>query len=302
MKRYLSFSRTFDSESVDKMIGSIILQYHVIEKGLTMPESTPGFGRERVISLCNDCIKCLKKHGQDDEQLNHAIGVILEYEDYHKSRGFILDNSITKSITSLRESLQWEVRKSIQKEITREEYFSKLQLPFHAFSNSRSSVRNYSDENVPISRILDALNLACNAPSACNRQSWRTYVFSDKTMIIRLLEMQGGARGFGHLANKLILVTGELGLFCNSNERNQVYIDGGIYSMNLLYAIHSSEIAACILNCSFTPAKEKEIKEYGKIRKSEVLISMIVCGIPPDNFKIASSPRYRIVKTNTVFR
>jgi nitroreductase len=298
MNRYLEHSRTFGNDDPVKMIGTIILQYHVIEKGLTMPDVRPGFGRDRIISLCRDCLKYIEKYGQDDDQLVHATGVIFEYEDYHRGLNFVFDKEVQNSITGLKNILHGAPGIASQVHTTRTDYFKNISSAFREFSESRASVRNFTDEEISCHKIGMALDLARNTPSACNRQSWRTYVFTDKKVISGLLESQGGNRGFGHLTNKLIIIAGELGVFCNSNERNQVYIDGGIYSMNLLYALHSLEIAACIMNCSFDYGKEEEIKHAAGIKDSEVLIAMISCGIPPDEFKIASSPRYGIERTN----
>jgi nitroreductase len=300
MLRYLKHSRTLGNDNPIKMIGEIILQYHVIEKGLTMPNIRLGFGRERIISLCQECLNYIEKYGQEDDQLKHAIGVLLEYEEYHENNHFILDKDVKSIIGQLKILSKYSIEKTSQIQITNTEYFKHTNCTFQEFSNSRSSVRNFTEEDLPLIKIQKALELASNTPSACNRQSWRTYVFTDKQGIARLLEIQGGNRGFGHLTNKLILITGELGVFCSTNERHQVYTDGGIYAMNLLYALHFKEIASCILNCSFDYKKEEEIKKDFKIKESEVLIAMIACGVAPGEFKIAASPRYCIGKTNQI--
>lgn len=299
MNRYLKHSRTLGSDTRDKIIGAIVLQYHVIEKGLTMPEPKLGFGQERIILLCRDCLKYIDENGYDDAQVNHAIGVVLEYEEFHRGNDFILDEKVTDLITQLRNSNKGKIEKTKQIRTTKTEYFKHINSPFPEFSDSRASVRNYMRKELPLIRIQKALEIARNTPSACNRQSWRTHIFMDKQMIARLLEAQGGNRGFGHLTDKLIVVTGEIGVFCYTNERYQVYIDGGMYAMNLLYALHSNEIAACIMNCSFDYEKELYIKKSGNIKESEVLIAMIACGIPPEEFMIAASPRYGTDRTNT---
>ena len=299
MRRYLKHSRTLGSENRVKMIGAIVLQYHVIEKGLTMPEPKPGFGQERIMSLCRDCIKYIEKYGRDDVQVNHAIGVVLEYEEFQKGNDFVLDEKVADLIVQLKNSNKGNAKKTKQISTTRTEYFKHNNSPFPEFSGSRSSVRNYIKEELPLIKLQKALEIARNTPSACNRQSWRTHIVLDKQIITGLLEAQGGNKGFGHLTDKLIIVTGELGLFCYTNERYQVYIDGGMYAMNLLYALHSNEIAACIMNCSFDYDKEQYIKQFSNIKESEVLIAMIACGIPPEEFKIAASPRYGIDSTNT---
>ena len=55
--RYYKFSFTNESDTFSKLIGRIIKEYHVIEKGMTMPNSRFGFGKDLVLSLCNSCQK-----------------------------------------------------------------------------------------------------------------------------------------------------------------------------------------------------------------------------------------------------
>lgn len=296
--RYLKYSRTLGSDNREKLIGTIILQYHVIEKGLTMPKTRPGFGQERVTSLCKACLNYVDKYGLDDVQLKHAIGVVLEYEEFQKEQNFPVKQSVADFISKVKSLVKSKDIKVKQIITNRTEYFKYINSPFPEFSGSRSSVRNYSKEEVPLIKIQKALEIARNTPSACNRQSWRTYIIIDRHLIGKVLEEQGGNRGFGHLIDKLIVVTGELGGFCYTNERHQVFIDGGMYAMNLLYALHYNEIAVCIMNCSFDYQKEQYIKQFVNIKESEVLIAMIGCGIPPEEFKIAVSTRYGTDRTN----
>jgi nitroreductase len=299
LKRYLLFSRTLGNDTSEKMIGSICLQYHVIEKGLTMPDTRVGFGRLRIIALCQACITYIENYGYSEEQVNHAIGVIFEYEKFHSSIDYQLDNDVVSAINKLRNKLNNEIKSTHQLTSNKESYFRFTKSSFPGFSASRSSIRNFSKTDLSIDKIISSLKLACKTPSACNRQPWRTNVYSDKILIAKLLEEQGGSNGFSHLANKLIIISGELAGFCFSNERYQVYIDCGMYAMNLLYALHYNQVAACILNCSFDYEKELEVKRIAGIKDSEVLIAMIACGEATDDFKIALSHRYGIEKTNT---
>lgn len=42
-----------------------------------------------------------------------------------------------------------------------------------------------------------------------------------------------------------MLVTADLQAFMGSNERNEGYVDSGLFSMSLLYAMKSCGLAAC---------------------------------------------------------
>lgn len=298
-KRFFVFSGTSSSNTETKLIKNIITRYHVIEKGLTMAEARMGFGKDAILLLCDLCIEYSSKYNTTDEQLLHAIGVVFEYERFHKIRNYTLNDKVVSKIGKLKHA-DINTICSIQIKTKRKDYFSYTKDSFLNFSNSRKSVRNYTNQDIPIEVFNHAFDLAKNTPSACNRQSWRTYLFTEKKLINEILKIQGGNRGFGHLANKVIVIAGEVGAFASTGERNQVFIDGGMYAMNLLYALHYYKIAACILNCSTTIEKDRKLRESTKIKESEVFIAIVSCGIPPEDFEIASSKRFDIKRTNTI--
>lgn len=299
--RYVRYSEIKSADTNQKLIGKIIRRYHVIEKGLTMPETRIGFGEKAIAELCKDCIDYYnKKYDLDDEQYLHAISVIFEYEEFHKNFSYKLKNEIIQYIQKIKEISKIQIGSS-QYKTTYDEYFKFSNSPFMEFSQSRYSVRNYTDLDVPVNLIYDSLEIARKTPSACNRQGWRTYVFTNQKQILEILDVQGGNRGFGHLTNKLIVICAEIGVFTGIGERNQAFIDGGMFAMNLLYSLHFHKIATCILNCSNSIEKDLKLRALCNIKESEVFIAMISCGIPPQKFNLTISKRYEIKKTNKVF-
>ncbi|SMO96765.1 nitroreductase family protein [Gracilimonas mengyeensis] len=294
-KRYFKHSASRKADYKGKLAAEIIMGYHVVEKGLTMPKTRYGFGKERIRKLCGKCKEYILKFGDSDSQVKHAVSVLREYVDFHEEVGYQLDADLLEDIFEVRNLI--EIVNSKQIKTTRSEYFSNVRKPFKEFSNSRSSLRNYSKVDIPKEKIVDILDLCRNTPSACNRQAYRVNVYTEKSLIQKILKKQGGNRGFGHLANKLLIVTCDLNMYFNVSERNQAFIDGGIYAMNLLYSLHYHEVAACILNCSHTPKKDKELRKLCMINESEVFIAMIACGIPPEEFSIASSKKYELDRT-----
>lgn len=302
LAQYYRFSEQKTGKSKDNLIGIIIRRYHSIEKGLTMCDRKLGFGQKNLIPLINDCILYIEKYGIDDDQLVQALSVIKEYRDLHRVSQYPLEGATNNSLSKLEKFFNvlldsTDIVKH-QKEFEVDRYFDNVNNSFYHFSQSRMSIRNYSKADVKIECIQNALDLARFAPSACNRQSWRTYVFTDKNKINEILTLQGGNRGFGHLANKLLLITSERGLFAGASERNQAFIDGGIYAMNLLYSLHYYKIGACILNCSNSVEKDRKLRNLCQVKDSEVFIAFVACGIPPEKFEVTASVRYRVSKTN----
>ena len=77
-------------------------------------------------------------------------------------------------------------------------------------------------------------------------------------------------------------------------EHNCVYVDGGIYVMNLLYALHYYHIGACTLNWSVTPDTDHELKKILAIDETEAVVALIAIGHVPNEFKVAASHRLNV--------
>jgi nitroreductase len=297
--KYMFYSEFSFANKENNLRSKIILDYHVIEKGLTMPNMRLGFGRDRLLVLSENCKTFVERYNSNDIQVNHAIGVIKEYIENHKN--FTFDEELLSSINDLQKNSA-SVKSCKQVETNIDEYFEHTASKFSEFSSSRRSIRNFSSEPIDPKKMKDALLLAQNTPSACNRQSVRTYTYTNSDKIQEILKVQGGNRGFGHLVDKLIVITAEISVFSNVGERNSAFVDGGMYAMNLLYALHSNKIGACTLNTANTPAKDKILAELCGTSKSEVFICMIACGIPAKSFKIPISKRNLFERTNLIIQ
>jgi nitroreductase len=89
------------------------------------------------------------------------------------------------------------------------------------------------------------------SPSVCNRQPWKVHLIEDEQLLHQVMTAQGGFAGNGHNMQLLLLVTVDLRYFSTSSERNQGFVDGGIYLMSLVYALTYHKMATCILNADF---------------------------------------------------
>jgi nitroreductase len=289
--RFIKYSNAFyQFDNFEKLIGIIIAEYHVIEKGLTMPEPNLGFGVEIMKSLIKHCdLYSAQICNKDSKHFFHAIGVIAEYKLFHEKKQFPLDEFLLQSINGILSDFG-QVNASRQIVMNNVDYFKNTYSSFEDFSNSRHSLRNFSG-SVELSLIEKAVKLAQNAPSSCNRQPARIYIVQNKILMKKILAIQDGNRGFGHLADKLIILTSELGGYLGLRERNDVYINGGIYAMNLLYALHFYKIGACALNWCSLPDKDREFRKLCNIKPSENIILIIACGRVLEKFQLTCSYR-----------
>jgi len=86
-------------------------------------------------------------------------------------------------------------------------------------------------------------------------------------------------------------LTTELVGYRNVSERNYPFVDGGLYAMNLLYALHYYKIGACALNWCYSSEKDTFLRKMINIPESQTVIMMIGCGGVPEKFKLTLSKR-----------
>ncbi|EIP97609.1 nitroreductase [Opitutaceae bacterium TAV1] len=288
-RRFLKYSRQAYL-SREGILASIIAAYHVIEKGLTMPNMRFGFGRDVLLNLIAELHKFADQYGANDQQFRCAVAVIAEYNLVHNDAGFVFDEEREQAIKALLS--RFPESPSMQIEVTREQYFSNITAPFDIFSASRHSVRHFEGA-ISIDQIKRAVALARNAPSFCNRQPCRVHLISSPDEVQRCLALQNGNRGFGHLVDKLLIITSDLRVARNT-ERNDVYTNSGIFMMNLSYALHRNEVAHCLLNWSVLPDVDRQLRRIVSIPEPESIVVLIGCGSSPKYFKLAISPRKNI--------
>ena len=106
-----------------------------------------------------------------------------------------------------------------------------------------------------------------------------------------LFELQRGTRGFGMEVDKVLVVTADLSTVRWAWERHDCYVNGGIFVMNLCYALHYEGVAHCILHWSVSPENDRKAHKLIGIPANEAIVQLIACGMPPDEFDVASSPR-----------
>lgn len=298
--RYLKYSGVLWGKNDQlKLRGIIMADYHKIEKGLIMINFRKGFGEKKIQRLVNNCLIYIEKYGLSDIQIKQTIAVLIEYLEVHNNFDFALKEEIKNKIDLLSPYMK-NINASSQLKFEKTSYFNEVESSFPNFSRSRKSIRNYSEEDLNVEKIKQAISLARTSPSVCNRQSSHVHIITDKKLIEKLLKIQGGANGFSHVVNKLLIVTTDLSSFHGVYERNEAYIDGGLFSMNLLYGLHYNKIAACALNCCFPHKKNKLIRKLCNINNSEILIMMISCGNVPENFNSAIALRDPIEKYMTI--
>lgn len=300
-RRYVRYSRAMRTKGTDHLLPQIALITHVIEKGLTMPEMRHGFGQAKIHELIMLCHIWSESFDRTDPFYVQAVKTILEYGLLHQKIGYAFDEPFRSELESFMNDNR-DMNASEQPVFEgANEYFSNNEKAFPFFARSRHSIRNFSRKDIPMESIMNAIELAQCAPSSCNRQSTRVHVISNKTSIRDILSIQNGNRGFGHLTNKLLIITYQTTNYFSVKERNLGYIDSGIFAMNLLYALHYYKIGACTLNWCDSPDDDARLRSIVRIDDKETVSLLIACGMVQENsFYVAKSQRVKVENITTI--
>nr|WP_269144457.1 nitroreductase family protein [Methylicorpusculum oleiharenae] len=172
-----------------------------------------------------------------------------------------------------------------------DDYFKNNRSDFLVFSKSRSSVRNFTGEKIPFNLIENAIGIAKTAPSVCNRQPCRVYYIENKIKIDSVFAIQQGLVGYSDNIYQLLVLVADKNYYYTVGERNQLYIDGGLFLMNLLYALHYYSIGACPAHWGLNHDKDKLIQNELQLSDSERVICLVPIGIPNESFKTTLSLR-----------
>lgn len=287
----------FESDTINKIESNLILNYHSIEKGLLFQKTKPRFAKDRVEKLHLYLKRDDVKANIHRSQIKVAYQVMCKYFELHQAMDSDISDYFSRDeYDSYNKLLNSEDMEGFEGVIAfnYEDFYANNEQNFLSFSASRKSIRNYTGELIPIEQIKNAIKLALNAPSVCNRQPSKVYLIENKKKIDELLKIQGGMTGYTENINQLLILTTDRNYFYSIGERNQLYIDGGIFLMNLLYSLHFYKIANCPANWGKTIKEEGKAFDLLSISKSEKIICFIPIGIAKNEVKVTLSHRREV--------
>lgn len=286
-KRYYKHSSLIKIDTQDKLIANIIANYHVIEKGFSMPLNRKDFGKDFALNLHNQIKQYYNlNYSLNSSQFIVSIQVLKKYISMRKEgyldTAFLGDTSFIENFATVSYDL---------KKLSKDDMLKMSKKPFNEFAPSRYTIRDFSSEPVNLNKIYNAIKISQKSPSVCNRQSTKIMIIKNSELKKQILNVQQGNRGFGHHADLLLVITCSLESFFGSNERNQCFIDGGIFLMSLLYALHYEELGAATLNWAVRSKTDTKLKKLLNMSDSEVVMAILAVGNLKDEFNVAVSNR-----------
>ena len=297
-KEYIQLIKSFCSTKEDdveaKLRNRIYIQSHIIEKGLSLKDVRLGFGVPKVKQLLSYVEKYYNKY-KEGYILYFALSVIQKYVEFHKEQDFAVDEEIMQRFNQLMELVSNGTNETTNlyeggtKQVKREDIIG-TDFDFADFIKKRHSVRSFTGKPISMDDLREALRMTEYTPSACNRQPWVIRVFTQKENIQKILGIQQGSRQFKDDVSAVILVSSSYNSFAIS-EKAQPYVNGGLYSMTLLYALHAKGLGAIPLNMGLKPKELEKIKQLAGLGVTDVPVMLIAVGDTSDTLNVANSCR-----------
>lgn len=300
MCQFVKYSNLFSISSSDKIQGKITFYYHSIEKGLINEPLRIRFGNEKIERLVFFLRLWIKRgYNLNDSQFLSAIEVINKYYTLHKELSVNVDDIINFSDFEL-------INKYANKKdggtisCTRKSYFNNSDSSFKDFSNSRHSLRHFTNAPVLLKTVEEVIDLARNAPSVCNRQGFRVTYISNYDLIQKALHIQAGLNATAKEVGNLFIISVDRSILVGSSEWYQGFIDGGIFLQNILYSLHYFRLGAVPLNWSKHYTDDLKMQRLLRLNPAEKIIAFIAFGHPAEEFKVPVSCRKEVYEILTI--
>lgn len=241
---------------------------HRLDKGLALPNPRPGFGSDAARLLSQQLERHFELSGPDwvwregQEALirnaQHAAGV--------PPSGL----SVPMSARRVRDSARGR---------------------FPELVRARRSIRQFAPGPLPNGCLQRAAELASLSPSVCNRSGARVWIATDPEQRRQVLALQDGHQGFGDQASAVAVITVDMSVFHTVGERHQAWVDGGLFAMTFIYALHHEGLGTCCLNWCVTPKTDREFKQSMGLPSRETVVMLVAVGCLAEQFTVAHSPR-----------
>jgi nitroreductase len=281
-------------KSNSQLTSELLFQFHKIEKGLVMPGPRRFFGQEparAVINLLNAWD--LKGLPLGDPVYLGALETLHAYKERLQSESLDKDDKVLSYVQSflINHPTRTRLLATPHQLVSMNSDIASNPHRFDELVSIRRSVRSFTSMEVPREIIKHAVGLAQLSPSACNRQPCRVYLITDDIKKNALLALQNGNNGFGHSIPALAVITSDSAAFFDASERHEPYVDGGLFSMTLMYALSAHGLATCCLNWCVSPDKDVALRNILPLADSEVVIMLMAIGYPEPNVLVPRSPR-----------
>jgi nitroreductase len=272
-----------------------------LEKGLIMQPRRATFGAKYIAETVAAFGRATRSGQHDAGELQWANDVLVAYfdcvrldqEPYRSARAAFLD------ITNRPAPVQTQSKPYPKRDSRR----SSIQFSdFADLCRQRRSTRWYRPDAVPAGLIRQAIDVAVQAPSACNRQPYQVVALLGAQEAQTVCGYAMGTTGFSHQVPALLVIVGDLSKLPFARDRHLIYIDSALMAMQLMLALETVGLSTCPINWPDIESRERRIAKHLKLGGHQRVIMLMAVGYAqadgqiPFSQKLDSSRVLRIIE------
>jgi nitroreductase len=302
MQRFLEHSsaHVINQDSV-ALSSWLVSAFHGVEKGLTMETAKEGFALRKIPPMMA-AIRELERTGHASYATRGARGCLQAYVRFNDTHGLKIPDQYEADVRDFVAQMEEETYPGGAIALSRAQIEAATDFDYDAFSQTRCSLRQYTGAPVDPKQLENAVRQAIKSPRSCNREMRRLRVVYDPEMRDHLLSFHSGNRGFGHKLGAVLVISVDLREFDMVGERNQGWIDGGIFAMSLVMALHANRLGSCMLNWSQDCDQDRHLRQAFDIPDHEAIVTFLGVGQMPETFEVAASPSPNVSDVMSLLR
>lgn len=253
---------------------------HMIEKGLTMKPRRSTFALGYIARTVSELIDAdTFGVGFSKSELDWMWSVLREYFLVTQDSGSAVIGAARREFEAYMAQIETPLVSGPHAPFISDRQVVSIDA-LRALTKGRRSVRWFDGRPVARDLVENALEVAIEAPTACNRQPYRFEVFDDPEQVAAVASVPMGTRGYSAQIPGIIVVIGDLSAFFDERDRHVIYIDGSLASMSLILGLEAQGVGSCCINWPDLPEKEAEMRELLGLEPFERVVMLVAYGYP----------------------
>ena len=277
--------------NLNKLGYETVIHTHTLEKGMEHFELRP-FAVKKTAYII-DLIKRQSKYEGFEKKFAYINGVnsLRAYKTIYEEHNW-KDKNEYKTVTEFLKNYEnVEKQKAGAYILTKKELENDYKIDYLKFVKSRHSTRNYKKEPLKIEDVKAAVEMAKYSASACNRQYIKLHYYPTGKMKDNVIKYALGKGGLYLDGVNTFIITFDVNGLTGAGERNQGYFNAGLYSTNLVNALHSLGIGTCFIQFANSVKEEDALKKMNDIPEYERIAVILFAGYYDEKSIFAVSPR-----------
>lgn len=252
---------------------------HRLEKALIMRPRRPTFSQGYILETVEVYVVSVNQHKADpstydESELHWANNVLKRY--------FEAIDKPTPQIVKAQTLFENQDYKPDSLNIAPFVRVRPKDLPTYeqllSLSMYRRSARWFLKKKVNRKDIDEALLVARQSPTACNRLPYEYRIFDDPKLAKIVTNTPFGTAGYADNVPVVAVLVGKLDSYFSTRDRHAIYVDSSLSAMSFAFALETKGISTCMINWpDFEPLEAKMQKLLG-LRFDERPIMLIAIG------------------------